>query len=135
MLKKAGVNAPCPLILFSIKHYLFHLSMQIMQINRAAQNAMFKKWKKKYPPKIGVNYHIIYHIMSIADTSWHIDMIYRLWNNSKFNNSISSHSSNSKMLKKWYKLYEMKVSLENSVFYLTLIRSSLKRVVILVNHK
>lgn len=42
--------------------------MQIMQIIRAAQNAMFKKCKK-YPPKIGVNYHIIYHIISIADTS------------------------------------------------------------------
>lgn len=53
------------------------------------------KSEKKYPPKIGVNYHIIYHIISIADTSWHIDLIYRLWNN-----SISYQSSNSKMLKK-----------------------------------
>lgn len=98
----------------NIIYYIYRISMQIMQIIRAAQNAMFKKWKK-YPPKIGVNYHIIYHIMSIADTSWHIDLIYRLWNN-----SISYKSSNSKMLKKkWYKLYEMKVSLENSVLYLT----------------
>lgn len=115
----------------NIIYYIYRISMQIMQIIRAAQNAMFKKWKK-YPPKIGVNYHIIYHIMNIADTSWHIDLIYRLWNN-----SISYHSSNSKMLRKWYKLYEMKVSLENNVLYLTvsLIRSSLKRVLITANHK
>lgn len=59
----------------NIIYYIYRISMQIMQIIRAAQNAMFKKWKK-YPPKIGVNYHIIYHIMSIADTSWHIDLIY-----------------------------------------------------------
>lgn len=92
---------------------------------------MFKKWKK-YFLKIGVNYYIIYYIMSIVDILWYIDLIYWLWNNSIF-----YYLLNSKMLRKWYKLYEMKVFLENNVFYLMvfLICFSLKRVVIIVNYK
>lgn len=66
---------------------------------------MFKKWKK-YFLKIGVNYYIIYYIMNIVDFLWYIDLIYWLWNNSIF-----YYLLNSKMLRKWYKLYEMKVFL------------------------